>query len=98
MTCFKNILQHMEAIHESKDNDYSGKNEFANFYEAERVGVEAWKGAFIRLQDKYARCCNLISGTEQKVEDEKLEDTLMDLAIYSVIVLCLREQRKEKKE
>ncbi|MFP4629399.1 MAG: hypothetical protein ACLFMQ_01615, partial [Desulfohalobiaceae bacterium] len=52
----------------------------------------------IRLQDKYTRCCNLIRGKEQMVKDEALEDTLLDLANYAVIVLCLRRAEQSQEQ
>ena len=86
---FNEILEQMKRINEAKNHDYSRDGEFGNFKESEKIGIPAWKGAFVRLQDKYTRACNLISGKEAKVKDEKLEDTLLDLANYAVIVLCL---------
>ncbi len=91
---FEQILESMAAIHKAKNNDYSPEGQFGNFAESEKVGVPDWKGAFIRLQDKYTRCCNLIGGREAQVLDEKLEDTLLDLSVYAVIVLCLLNQDK----
>ena len=89
---FEKIVQKMLEVHKAKNNDYSPEGQFGNFAESERVGVPDWKGAFIRLQDKYTRCCNLIYGKEAQVKDEALEDTLLDLANYAVIVLVLRKQ------
>jgi len=96
---FYDVLTRMKEIHEKKDADYSGEdNEFGNFFESQKVGVQAWKGAFIRLQDKYSRACSLIGGTKAKVKDEKLEDTLLDLANYAVITLCLINPIKKDSE
>ena len=97
---FDEVLEKMKVIHDAKNHDYSGESEFGNFRESERIGVSAWKGAFIRLQDKYSRACNLIKNGEEnrKVLDEKLEDTLLDLANYAVIVLCLLSQELNKEE
>lgn len=94
-TPFESVLKRMLEIHLAKNHDYSPKGAFGNFGESEKVGVPAWKGAFIRLQDKYTRACNLIARDEQAaVEDEKLDDTLLDLANYAVIVMCLRKQQE----
>jgi len=93
---FENILENMLAIHKAKNHDYSPQGQFGNFSESEKVGVPDWKGAFIRLQDKYTRCCNLIGGREAQVLDEKLEDTLLDLANYAVIVLCLMKGKNNQ--
>lgn len=89
MPTFSEVLGKMQSIHDAKNNDYSPEGQFGNFAESEKVGVPPWKGAFVRLQDKYTRACNLIRGKEQQVKDEKLEDTLLDMANYAVIILCL---------
>ena len=97
---FNEILEKMREIYDAKNYDYSGGDEFGNFKESERIGVPSWKGAFIRLQDKYSRACNLIKIGEEnrKVMDEKLEDTLLDLANYAVIVLSLLTEENNNKE
>ncbi len=92
---FEKILENMLKIHKAKNNDYSPQEAFGNFAESEKVGVPDWKGAFIRLQDKYTRSCNLIGGREAQVLDEKLEDTLLDMANYCVIVLCLLKNKED---
>jgi len=93
---FDEVLEKMRQIHEAKNHDYSPEGEWGNFGEAEKIGIPAWKGAFVRLQDKYTRACNLIAGKEPKVKDERLEDTLLDLANYAVIVLCLLSEEAER--
>lgn len=99
MSMFNEILERMQKIHDAKDNDYSGdKDEFGNFYESEKIGIPAYKAAFIRAQDKYSRATTLIYGKESQVEDEKLEDTLLDLANYAIIVLTLLEREKSAEE
>jgi hypothetical protein len=97
MTNFERILETMKTLHRTKNADYSEGGEFRNFEESLRIGIEPYKGAFVRLMDKYTRCCNLINGHEAQV-DEKLEDTLLDLATYSVIVLTLYQNRESQQE
>jgi hypothetical protein len=93
---FEDILNKMLEIHKAKNADYSAdKTLFGNFKEAERIKIPDWKGAFVRLQDKYSRCCNLIAGNEAQVKEETLEDTLLDLANYAVITLYLRKKKLE---
>lgn len=95
---FADTVNRMLTIHKAKNNDYSPQGAFGNFSESEKIGIPAWKGAFVRLQDKYTRATNIIGGKEIKVLDEKLEDTLLDLANYAVIVMVLldRDQRNIK--
>ena len=95
---FDEVLKRMKEIHEAKNQDYSPEGEWGNFRESERIGIPAWKGAFVRLQDKYTRACNLIKGKEAFVKDETLKDTLIDLANYAVIVLCLLPEEERENE
>ena len=94
MSYFDEIIKEMTDIHARKAADYGGGDEFGNFQESCRIGVPDYKGAFIRLQDKYTRCCNLMSGNRPMVEDESLEDTLIDMANYSVLVLAMLRRAK----
>ena len=48
----------------------------------------------IRLTDKLNRLCSLTKNSSQRVQDESIEDTLKDLATYSVKTLI--ELRREK--
>lgn len=49
----------------------------------------------MRLSDKFNRICNLIQRDELKENDESLEDTLLDLAGYSILALkYLKEHKK----
>lgn len=49
----------------------------------------------IRLSDKINRLKNLVKSKEQKVKDESIEDTLKDLANYSLLALAdLRMENK----
>lgn len=41
----------------------------------------------IRLTDKLNRLCSLTKNSSQRVQDESIEDTLKDLATYSVMTL-----------
>lgn len=99
---FYDHLDRMKAIHDSKNADYadSAVDPFRNFRQSEIVAVPPHVGAFIRLGDKYMRIANLLrreqeSGNGAVVTDESVEDTLIDLANYALIVLTLHEQYRE---
>ncbi len=50
----------------------------------------------VRLSDKFNRICNLIERGELKENDESLEDTLLDMAGYSILALkYLKEYKNE---
>lgn len=97
---FYELLAEMGNVHAAKNSDYSrgGSDPFRNFRASERIGIAAWRGAFVRLQDKYERCVNLIGllaetgSIEGAVKDETFADTIVDLANYSLIVRCLYEE------
>lgn len=50
----------------------------------------------IRLSDKYNRIKHLVNAGELKENDESLEDTLLDMAGYSILALkYLKEHKNE---
>ena len=50
----------------------------------------------VRLSDKFNRICNLLKRGELKENDESLEDTLLDMAGYSILALkYLKEHKNE---
>lgn len=51
--------------------------------------------ACIRLTDKLNRLCALTKSQTQRVKDEFIEDTLRDLANYSIMTLIELNRQKE---
>lgn len=95
---FEEVIAEMVEIHRKKSADYDGTSgEYANFREAEKLGVPAWKGALIRLTDKYSRLVSLAAndGVGQ-VTDESIIDTLNDMANYAIIVRILYEEHEDQ--
>lgn len=95
------ILDQMRELHIKKDQDYAGDAKpFDNFRSSSEIGIKPSTGAFIRLQDKFKRIQNLLMrenrGVGAAVADESIEDTLLDLASYALIVLTLRGEEKPK--
>lgn len=78
------------TLMEKKNHDYAGKsgNEpFANFTRAETMGIcSTEKGILIRMLDKMSRLSSFLDSREFKVQDEKLEDTIIDMINYSVLL------------
>lgn len=94
---FLALLDKMRRLHLAKDRDYSGQNEpFSNFRNANRIGVKASVGAYIRFQDKVARLENLLAmeAVGEQPSNESIEDNLMDVGAYALIILCLREEER----
>ena len=94
---FYEILDVIKELHDKKRHDYAATADiFANFRLSELAGTPAWQGSIIRMGDKYARICNFIKKGEFKFKEENIKDTLMDMAIYSLITMILYEEEIEK--
>ena len=91
----KAILEEIWELHCRKNADCCGENSLSNFKYAEDFGVSAWKGAAIRMSDKWSLIRNLVKDeTNRQVKDEDLDETIRDLAVYAIITLALRRTRK----
>jgi len=86
------LLQDAADLHKRKSAGYVGQTNpdpWANFRESERIGVPAWQGALIRMGDKYQRILTLAKDASNDQVGESIQDTLLDLSAYALIVLCL---------
>ena len=79
MVTFKDVLDKMNEIYEKKNADYG--DSFSKTYA--EFGLTS---AAVRINDKNERFKKLIK-QEAQVKDESIEDTLLDLANYSVLTL-----------
>ena len=86
---FYELLNTMADIHSAKNHDYAGEDPLSNFTTCEKLGILAWKGCLVRMTDKYCRLANFAKSNEMHVSDENFEDTLVDLANYSIICVLL---------
>ena len=87
-----NVKRHRQ-ICERLNSLYAAKN--ADYGDAFHMGFQK-RGitmALIRLEDKLSRLDRLTSGEEQKVKDESIRDTLMDLANYTIMTLIELEEK-----
>ena len=93
---FHEIVNEMVDLHDRKNHDYAGDDYLSNFLMCEKhMGIPGWKGCIIRLSDKMARIMNIAKNDEVSVGDEKITDTLMDLAVYAIITRILYEDFKK---
>ncbi|NFH81738.1 DUF1599 domain-containing protein [Clostridium botulinum] len=76
----KNICQDLNKLYEAKNKDYG--DSFGKSYQEYGLTM-----ACIRLEDKLNRLKSLAKGSEQQVKDESIQDTLMDLANYSIMTI-----------
>ena len=90
---FTEILTTIKKLHDNKRHDYADTDDiFANFRLSELAGTPAWQGSVIRMGDKYARISNFIKKGDFQFKEESIKDTLMDMAIYSLITIILYEE------
>jgi hypothetical protein len=86
------LLDKMKALHASKSRDYGSETDpLANIRSgAEFVGIEPFKGAMVRLSDKVTRLATF--NRTGSLHHEGVEDTLLDLARYSLLALLLYQE------
>lgn len=84
---FLSICREMADLYDAKNWDYG--DSFGKSFEEWGMTMPC-----IRLNDKLNRLCSLTKNSSQRVQDESIEDTLKDLATYSVMTLI--ELRREK--
>lgn len=90
---FRKTVDDLVRLHTRKNKDY-GRDEdpYANFRKCENAGIPAWIGATIRMGDKISRIETFIK--KGGLVNESVEDSLQDLAVYSIIALQLYRERK----
>lgn len=76
------ICCELNDLYKQKNHDYG--DSFAI------LRKELPNSILVRIHDKYQRLKTLLTGTGQKVKDESIEDTLMDLANYCIMELVER--------
>ena len=87
---YQYLLYHLQETYEAKNNDYG--NSVADTYE--KFGDLSF---LVRITDKYNRLMTLCNSNapEQKVKDEKIDDTILDLANYCLLWLVEKEYKNQ---
>lgn len=84
----KEICKKLNKLYADKNHDYG--NSFGETYDA--LGSVS---AVTRISDKTNRMVSLVTKDEQRVDEEKLIDTALDLANYA-IMFAMELEREEK--
>jgi len=99
----KQKCQDMNDTMKRKNNDYCSASSskeidpFHNFRQIESLGLcSAEVGIVTRMLDKLARISSFIKNGELQVKDESVEDTLLDLANYSIILSAYIKDKYKK--
>jgi hypothetical protein len=95
---FLDLLDTIRELHLSKSSDYgcpSGTDPLANIRNgAKFVGIPPFKAAMVRLSDKVTRLATF--NATGRLHFEGVEDTLLDLASYSLLALVLYREEQGK--
>jgi hypothetical protein len=89
MEFHKSCCETMMHITRRKNADYTGNDAspFANFTRVEALGIcSAEQGFLTRMMDKMCRLNAFVQRGVLEVKDESIEDTLLDLANYSILL------------
>lgn len=102
LAMFKSITDEMYETTKRKNSDYTGDagDAFKNFTAVENASggvVTTEMGFFTRMTDKMMRFAGFIRNGTLKVADEKIEDTILDLAVYCILFVCYRRTQREVK-
>lgn len=82
------ICDEINELYAKKNHDYG--DSFAQSFREEGMAMVR-----IRLGDKFNRLKALTRGGGQKVADESIRDTLIDLANYAIMTVLEMEGEKE---
>lgn len=93
---FESIVDKMKDLHARKNADYSGDDYLADIRASTRLSIEPWVNCLLRIQQKMGRLENFARTNYFQVKDEKVEDTAIDIAVYSIILLMLYRNKNEK--
>lgn len=85
---FEAVTEEVLEMHRRKGADYGTKEDFfANVSASAQWGIPPWVGAMMRVNDKVVRLQAAARGST--LRNEGIEDSLLDIATYAIIALCL---------
>lgn len=91
---FFKALEELALLHDLKNRDYGTEEDpLANCRASEVWGISAWLGTMVRANDKMVRIQSF--ARKGSLANESLEDSLIDLAAYSLIALVLYRRSKK---
>jgi hypothetical protein len=95
---YQKLIRELEQLTIKKNAGYSGQNQdaWSNFRQCESFGVSAASGILTRMSDKWERLKNIWSNSDNEQVGEKVEDTLLDLANYAIILVCILREGKQE--
>lgn len=97
----REIIEAMHTTCKNKNADYAGQggaqDAFANLRMVETLSkgqLTTEQGMFTRMTDKLSRLSSFLSTGNLKVKSESIEDTLLDLANYCILLVAYLRSKK----
>jgi len=91
---FYALLEEIKKLHDSKGADYEGEGKsYCNLRGPEEWGVPAWVYAMTRCEEKMRRLKTFAKGSALKHEGAR--DSLLDIAVLSLIAVVLMEEQQK---
>lgn len=88
------ILEELAHLHVKKAADYGTEDPLTNLRNSAEFGIPNWVGCMLRANDKMRRIKSM--AVKGKLVNESLEDSLLDLASYSILGLILFREMVSK--
>jgi hypothetical protein len=96
---FYELLEEAADLHEKKVRDYGDSQDpdpLYNLRNVRHIGVDPVLGVLIRMNDKFSRIRAFVKNG--CLTNERLEDTLMDIAAYAFLCIILAEEAEAEKK
>ena len=87
MLKFEDIVKELTELYKKKNKDYGNSFE-------QSLNQYGLLPTVIRLKEKIARADNILMNNQASVAEESIEDTLKDIANYSIITLTWLKNKK----
>jgi hypothetical protein len=93
LPAFSAILAELDEMQKRKGKDYGVTGDpLANLRASAAFGIPAWVGTIVRANDKMNRVKAFVRNG--RLENESIEDSLLDLAVYAIHALRLYREAK----
>lgn len=94
----KELCQKANNLMAKKNHDYTvgSTDPFENFRSSANFGVEPEIGLMIRMMDKMKRVQTFVTKGDLEVLDESVEDTIVDLINYPILLAGLLRERRAR--
>lgn len=90
---FLELIINMWHLNLKKSNNYAKTDDPLSNFKGTSIdlNIEPWRGCLLRMGDKWSRLMELAKGKPDEV-GESITDTLMDMAVYSLLCIILIEE------